>query len=85
MRRSRRRPAAGRDRLRADATAPRSKTLRKRLVELAGRQGYDEAKVRAAVQRQLDKDLDDLTADELRKLVESAADKLNQKRQAQAA
>ncbi len=62
-----------------------TKTLRKRLVELAGRQGFDEAKVRAAVQRQMDKDLDDLTADELRKLVESAADKLNQKRQAQAA
>ena len=41
--------------------------------------------MRAAVQRQMDKELDDLTADELGKLVESAADKLNQMRQAQAA
>ncbi len=61
------------------------KTLRKRLMELAGQQGFDEAKVRAAVQRQTGKDLDDLTADELGPLVESAADKLREKQQAQAA
>ena len=59
--------------------------LRGRLIELAVKQGFDEAKVRAAVQRQMDKELDDLTADELGKLVESAANKLNQMRQAQAA
>ena len=60
------------------------KTLCKRLMELAGEQGFDEAKVRAAVKRQMGKDLDDLTADELRKLVESADEKLREK-QAQAA
>ena len=59
-------------------------TLRKRLMELAGEQGFDEAKVRAAVKRQMGKELDDLTADELRKLVESADEKLREK-QAQAA
>ena len=62
----------------------RVQTLRKRLMELAAEQGFDEAKVRAAVQRQMDKELDDLTADELGKLVESAANKLREK-QAQAA
>jgi len=60
------------------------KTLRKQLMELAGKQGFDEAQVRAAVQRQTGKDLDDLTADEIRPLVEAAADKLREK-QAQAA
>ena len=55
------------------------KTLRKRLIELAGEQGFDEAKVRAAVKRQTGKDLDDLTSDEIGKLVESAADKLREK------
>ena len=59
--------------------------LRGRLIELAVKQGFDEDGVRAAVQRQMDKELDDLTADELGKLVESAADKLNQMREAQAA
>ena len=59
--------------------------LRDRLIELAVKQGFDEDGVRAAVQRQMDKELDDLTADELGKLVESAANKLNQMRQAQAA
>ena len=53
-------------------------------MELCAQQGYDEAKVRAAVQRQMGKELDDLTADELRKLVESADEKLREK-QAQAA
>ena len=68
----------------ASRNGPKVSTLRKRLVELAAEQGFDEAKVRAAVQRQMDKELDDLTADELGKLVESAADKLREK-QAQAA
>ncbi|MDE2801681.1 MAG: Rad52/Rad22 family DNA repair protein [Chloroflexota bacterium] len=62
----------------------RAQTLRKRLMELAGEQGFDEAQVRAAVQRQTDKDLDDLTADEIGPLVEAAADKLRE-RQAQTA
>ena len=62
----------------------RVQTLRKRLIELAAEQGFDEAKVRAAVQRQTGKYLDDLTADELGPLVEAAANKLRE-RQAQAA
>ena len=60
------------------------KTLREQLMELAGKQGFDEAQVRAAVQRQMGKDLDDLTADEIGQLVEAAADKLREK-QAQTA
>ena len=63
----------------------RVQTLRKRLMELAVEQGFDEAQVRAAVQRQSDKDLDDLTAAELGPLVEAAAAKLRQMQQAQAA
>ena len=55
------------------------KTLRKRLLELAAKQGFDEAKVRATVKRQMGKDLDDLTADEIGPLVESAAEKLREK------
>ena len=59
-------------------------TLRNRLVELAGEQGFDETQVRAAVQKQTGKDLDGLTADEIGPLVEAAANKLRE-RQAQAA
>ena len=60
-------------------------TLRKRLMELCAKQGFDEAQVQAAVQRQTGKSTDDLTADELGSLIEAAANKLNQMRQAQAA
>ena len=60
-------------------------TLRERLLELAGEQGFDEIQVRAAVKRQTGKDLDGLTADETRKLVESAAEKVREMKQAQAA
>ena len=66
---------------RADSQA---ETLRRRLMELAREQGFDEAKVRAAVQRQTGKSLDDLTADEIENLVQAAANKLRE-RQAQAA
>ena len=62
-----------------------AETLRKRLMELCVKQGFDEAQVQAAVQRQTGKGIDDLTADELRSLIEAAANKLNQMRQAQAA
>ena len=41
--------------------------------------------MQAAVQRQTGKSIDDLTADELGSLIEAAANKLNQMRQAQAA
>ena len=60
-------------------------TLRKKLMELCVKQGFDEAQVQAAAQRQTGKDIDDLTADELGSLIEGAANKLNQMRQAQAA
>ena len=62
----------------------RVQTLRKRLMELAAEQGFDENGVRTAVQRQTGKSIDDLTADELGELVKSAANKLRE-RQAQAA
>ena len=67
-----------------DRNGSQIQTLRKRLMELAGEQGFDEAQVRAAVQRQTGKDLDDLTTDEIETLVEAAADKLRE-RQAQTA
>ena len=60
-------------------------TLRKRLIGLAAEQGFDEAKVRAAVKRQTGRDLDDLAADEIGKLVQSAAAKVREMQQAQAA
>ena len=59
--------------------------LRGRLIELAVKQGFDEDGVRTAVVDRLGKSLDDLTADELGPLVEAAANKFNQMRQAQAA
>ena len=62
-----------------------TQTLRKRLMELAGEQGFDEKQVRAAVQRQTGKNLDDLTADEIGKLVQAAANKLRERQQPQAA
>ncbi len=58
--------------------------LRKRLVELAAEQGFDEDQVRSAVVDRLSKSLDDLTAAELTPLIEGAAEKLQQMRQAQA-
>ena len=58
-------------------------TLRKRLMELCVKQGFDEDRVQAAVQRKTGKGIDDLTADELGSLIEAAANKLNQMRQAQ--
>ena len=57
-------------------------TLRKRLMELAGEQGFGETQVKAAVQRQTGKDLDDLTADELGSLVKAAANKLRERQAA---
>ena len=60
-------------------------TLRKRLVELAGEQGFDDKQVRAAVKRQTGKGLNDLTADEIGPLVEAAANKLRERQQTQAA
>ena len=47
--------------------------------------GLRRGSAQAAVQRQTGKSVDDLTADELGSLIEAAANKLNQMRQAQAA
>ena len=67
------------------ATSPGGQTLRKRLIEIAVEQGFDEDGVRTAVVDRMGKSIDDLTAAELGPLVEAAANKLNQMRQAQAA
>ena len=65
--------------------ASQVETLRKRLMELCAKQGFDEAQIQAAVQRETGKGIDDLTVDEIGSLIEAAANKLNQMRQAQAA
>ena len=59
--------------------------LRKRLIEIAVEQGFDEDQVRTAVVERLGKSLDDLTAVELTPLIEGATAKLREMRQAQAA
>ena len=59
--------------------------LRKQLIEIAVEQGFDEDGVHTAVVDRMGKSIDDLTAAELGPLVEAAANKLNQMRQAQAA
>ena len=75
-------PSTGSRGRRSDAQA---ETLRKRLMELCDKQGFDEEQVQTAVQRQTGKGIDDLTVDELGSLIEAAANKLNQMRQAQPA
>ena len=62
-----------------------AQTLRKRLIEIAVEQGFDEDGVRTAVVNRTGKSIDDLTAAELGPLVEAAANKLREMRQAQAA
>ena len=64
------------------ANAP---ALRKRLIEIAAEQGFDEDGVRSAVKNKTGKSLDDLDAAELAPLVEAAAKKLQETRQAQTA
>ena len=59
--------------------------LRRRLVELGVEQGFDEEQVRVAVTERLGKSLDDLTAQELTPLVESATRKAYRAQQPQAA
>ena len=59
--------------------------LRKRLIEVAAEQGFDEDGVRTAVKNKTGKSLDDLDASELAPLVEAAAKKLQETRQPQAA
>ena len=59
--------------------------LRRRLFEIAADQGLDEDQLRSAVVDRTGKSIDDLTASELGPLVEAAANKLRQMKQAQAA
>ena len=59
--------------------------LRKRLIEIATQQGFDEDGVRTAVKNKTGKDLDALDAAELAPLVEAAAKKLQETQQAKAA
>ena len=70
---------------RGGRSASQMATLRKRLFEITAEQGFDEAQVQAAVQREKGKSIDDLTANELGSLIEAADNKLNQMQQAQAA
>ncbi len=56
--------------------------LRGRLIALGAEQGFDEERVRAAVQKQTGKDLDDLPARDLKPLVENAARKVNEAKEA---
>ena len=64
------------------ANAP---ALRKRLIEIAAEQGFDEDGLRSAVTDRTGKSLDDLDASGLAPLVEAAAKKLQETRQAKAA
>ena len=57
--------------------------LRSRLVELGSQQGFDEAQVRAAVKKQTGKELDELPARDLKALVEGAARKVQEARDAE--
>ena len=59
--------------------------LRKRLIEIAVEQGFDEDGVRTAVKNKTGKELDALNAAELAPLVEAAAKKLQETQQAKAA
>ena len=59
--------------------------LRRRLFEIAAEQGLDEDQVRTAVTDRTGKSIDDLEAADLGPLVEAAANKLRQMKQAQAA
>ena len=59
--------------------------LRKRLFKIASEQGIGDDKVREAVTERTGKSIDDLTAAELDPLVQAAANKLRENKQAQAA
>ncbi len=57
--------------------------LRGRLIALGAEQGFDEGRVREAVKKQTGRDLDDLPAKELKPLVENAARKVNEAKNAE--
>ena len=75
-------PAAGQPAKRAGAADSLAPSLRKKLVELGVEQGFDEEQLHAAVKGRTGKSLDELTAPELSPLVEGAARKLRQMREA---
>ena len=75
-------PAQAQPKGRYDSQA---ETLRKRLIEIALEQGFDEDGLQTAVVNRTGKSIEDLTAEELGPLVEAAANKLRQMKQAQAA
>ena len=75
-------PAAGQPAKRAGAADSLAPSLRKKLVELGVEQGFDEEQLHAAVKGRTGKSLDELTAPELTPLVEGAARKLRQMREA---
>ena len=56
--------------------------LRGRLIALGAEQGYEETQVREAVKKQTGKELDDLPARDLKPLVEGAARKVNEAKEA---
>ena len=56
--------------------------LRGRLIALGAEQGFEEDRVREAVRKQTGRDLDDLPAKDLKPLVENAARKVNEARDA---
>ena len=57
--------------------------LRGRLIALGAEQGFEETQVREAVKKQTGKELDDLPARDLKPLVEGAARKVNEAKQAE--
>ena len=68
-----------------DRAEAQAEKLRKRLFEIAADQGLNEDQVRSAVVDRTGKSIDDLEAADLGPLVEAAANKLRQMKQAQAA
>ena len=73
-------PSTGSRDKRSDSQAEK---LRKRVFQIAAEQGFDEDGVRTAVMERTGKSIDDLTAAEFGPLVEAAANKLNEMREAQ--
>ena len=56
--------------------------MRGRLIDLGEKQGFDEDRVREAVKKQTGRDLDDLPAKDLKPLVDNAARKVNEAKEA---
>ena len=67
----------------ADGDQRDAANLRTQLIELSTQQGFTEEQVRSAVQVKTGRALDDLGPAELNPLIASAADKLEQRRQAE--